>query len=149
MKIREAEVSDVPALEVVRRQAVEAGFTDVYDRDTFAPLVATPDEALRERVRESAWVVLVAESEVTAVGFAALETDTGRIQGPYTAPNHWGRGCARRLIGKLADRAQSEGLQLLHADAPRNAVGFFERCGFETRQTVGGAIERVRVVKTL
>lgn len=149
MKIREAEVSDVPALEVVRRQAIEAGFTDVYDRETFAPLVATPDQALPDRVRKPAWLVLVAESEVTAVGFAALETDTGRIQGPYTAPNHWGRGCARRLIDRFADRAQSEDLELLHADAPRNAVGFFEQCGFEKRQTVSGAIERVRVVKSL
>lgn len=149
MKIREAEASDVPALEVIRRQAIEAGFTDVYERETFAPLVATPDEALPERVREPAWLVLVAESEVTAVGFAALETATGRIQGPYTAPNHWGQGCARRLIDRFVDRAQSEGLALLRADAPRNALGFFERCGFEKRQTVEGAIERIRVVKSL
>lgn len=149
MNVREADPADAPALDVIRQQAIEAGFTGTYDRDDFAELVASSDRDLPDRLGDPTWLVLVGESDVTPVCFAALETATGRIGALYTAPEHWGRGCASELLERFETRAREEGLDALRADATHNAVGFFEGRGFERQGTVSGTVERVRVVKDL
>lgn len=149
MNVREATISDVPALEVVRRQAIEAGFSDEYDRAAFADLVASADDRLPVWVDDPEWLVLVSESEVTPVGFGALDTATGEIGALYTTPEHEGKGSASTILKRFEQRARTAALDLLHATVPRNAVGFFERQGFDRLGTVDGAIQRVRVSKPL
>lgn len=151
MNVREATAADVPALDVIRRQAIEAGFTGEYDRAAFADLVASPDDRLPEWVADPAWVVLVAESEVTSVGYGALDSETGELGALYTAPDHEGRGCASTLLERFERRAREAGRDRLHAAVPRNAVGFFEQRGFDRGETIerDGDVERVCVVKSL
>ncbi|MBX0321943.1 GNAT family N-acetyltransferase [Halomicroarcula sp. F13] len=151
MNVREATAADVPVLDVIRRQAIEAAFTDEYDRAAFADLVASPDDRLPEWVADPAWVVLVAESDVTAVGYGAVNTATGEVGALYTAPEHQGRGCGSTLLAQFERRAREGGRDRLHAAVPRTAVGFFEGRGFERGETVerDGDVRRVRVEKSL
>ncbi|GGN84788.1 MULTISPECIES: GNAT family N-acetyltransferase [Haloarcula] len=151
MNVREATAADVPALDVIRRQAIEAAFTGEYDRAVFADLVASPDDRLPEWVADPAWVVLVVESEVTAVGYGAVNTETGELGALYTAPDHEGSGCGSTLLEQLERRACEAGRDRLRAATPRTAVGFFERHGFERGETVerDGDVRRVRVAKPL
>lgn len=149
MNVREAGPADIPSLEVVRQQAVEAGLSGEYDRTEFADLVATPDDRLRDWVRDTDWRVLLCAGDLTPVAFGALETTTGRVGALYTAPAHEGRGCATALLERFEERGRAASLDRLHAAVPRNAVGFFEARGFERRGTVTGTIERVRVAKPL
>jgi GNAT superfamily N-acetyltransferase len=152
MNVRRATQVDLPGLEVIRQQAIESAFTDEYDRQDFAHLVATPEDRLEGWITGSSHLVLVGESEVTEVCFGVLERETGTIRGLYTAPNHAGHGCASAILERFEAAAREEGLDHLEVAAPLNAVGFFESRGFE-RPAVEevdvdrGAIERLRLVK--
>lgn len=156
MEVRAATQADIPGLEVVRQQAIEAGFTGEYDRSTFAPLVASPDDRLEGWITADPYRVLVVDTEVTVVSFGVLDCDAGEILGLYTVPNHAEQGCATALVDAFETTAREDGHTELRADATRNAVGFFEARGFERRDTVerpmGGEeviLECVRVVKPL
>lgn len=130
-EIREAVPDDVPSLEIIRRQAIESGFSDEYDRDGFAPLVAEADANLPEWVTDDATLVLVAETEITPVCFGVYERDESTISALYTAPDYQHHGCASALV----DRFEREGRRLkadaIQVTAPRNAVPFFEKVGFD------------------
>lgn len=133
--IREATPADAPALDVIRQQAMEAGFTDHYPRSAFADLVAAPDERLRDRIGAPDTLVLVVEADVTLASFGAYEVPSARIVALYTAPEYQDEGRASALLGRFERRAREDGKDRLHATVPLNAVGFFERRGFERRGT--------------
>lgn len=134
--IREAEAGDVPGLRVLRSQAIEASFSDAYDRDDFADLVAAGGGALDERVADDATTVLKAQTEVTPVGFATVEcasdeSTTAELLGVYVSPDYEREGFGRGLVEQVEERAREAGAQELRVTAPSVAVGFFEAVGFE------------------
>lgn len=133
--IREATIEDVPSLEVIRKQAIEAGFTDHYPRSEFADLIATPDDRLRAWIESPDALVLMAETDVTPVGFGAYEVPTARVLALYTAPEYQGEGCASALLERFERRARDDGKDRLRATVPPNAAGFFDRRGFDRRRT--------------
>lgn len=148
--IREATASDVPSLEIVRQQAIEAGFTGRYDRSEFVDLVATPDDRLPDWIDASETLVLVAETDVTTVGYGAYAPSSGRILALYTAPAYQGEGCATELLDRFEARARTDGRERLRATVPLNAVEFFRNRGFERRErTERDGIAQVAVVKPL
>lgn len=133
--IREATAEDVPSLEVIRKQAMEAGFTGQYPRAAFADLVASPDHRLPEWVGADNTLVLVAETDVTPVGYGVYEVQSGRILSLYTAPEYQNEGWASRILDRFEQRARAEGTDRLEATVPLNAVEFFRHRGFERRHT--------------
>lgn len=148
--IREATPADVPGLEVVRQQAVEAGFTEQYDRDDFVDLVATPDDRIPDWIDAPGTLVLVAETDVTTVGYGAYAPSSGRILALYTAPAYQGEGCATELLDRFERRARRDGRGQLRATVPLNAAGFFRNRGFERRErTERHGVAHVVVTKSL
>lgn len=117
-------------LEIVRQQAIEAGFSDVYERETFADLVAQPHPDLQEWIEDAAVSVPLLETSVTPVSFGAFRVDNARILALYTAPEYQERGLASRLLKTFIDRARKHGTPRLEVHAPRNAVSFFEHHDF-------------------
>lgn len=134
--IREATHADVPSLEVVRRQAIEAGFTDEYERSDFADHVARPDASLPEWLASETHLAVLAETEVTVVGYGVLDRQAATIRALYTAPAYQESGCASALLDRFERVARDTGATTLHVASPANAVGFFERLGFEQTGTV-------------
>jgi len=126
--IREATGEDVPSLEILRRQAIEAVCSDVYDRERFADLVATPDDRLRSWVDADSMTVLVAETSITPVSYVAFAN--GEIHGIYTSPDYQREGFASALLEAIESRAADDGLSRLSTVAPAVSAGFFEACGF-------------------
>jgi GNAT superfamily N-acetyltransferase len=133
--VREAVPKDVPSLTVIRQQAMEAGFTDEYPRSDFADLIAAPDDRLHEWIGSTDTLVLVAEMEITPIGFGVYEVSSARIPALYTAPEYQGEGCASSLLERFERRARNDGADRIQATVPLNAVGFFERRGFERERT--------------
>ncbi|ACV10798.1 GCN5-related N-acetyltransferase [Halorhabdus utahensis DSM 12940] len=125
--IREAASEDVPSLEILRRQAIEAACSDVYDRERFADLVATPDDRLPMWV-EGSGTVLVAETSITSVGYVVVED--GNVHGIYTSPDYRREGFARSLLEAAQRHAGDHNWSHLRAVAPEVSAGFFEACGF-------------------
>lgn len=148
--IRAATREDVPSLEVLRRQALEAGLTGTYDQSEIAPLVATPDDRLPDWVASAETVVLVAATDITPIGFGAYDPAPGRVLGLYTAPAYQGRGCASAILDRFEARARADGHRRLRVAAPLTAVSFFEARGFERRDRLERAgITRIDLEKPI
>lgn len=129
--IRDAEPEDVPSLEIVRRQAIEAGLEGVYDRAEFAPLVASPTANLPEWITADDALTLVVETAVTVVAYGIYDIPAQRIRALYTAPDYQRCGCASALLDRFETRANQDDADEISVVAPRNAVPFFESHGFE------------------
>jgi GNAT superfamily N-acetyltransferase len=54
-----------------------------------------------------------------------------RLRGMVTEPIHQGRGLGRSLLAEAVERLRASGFEVLWANARDNALGFYERLGFE------------------
>lgn len=133
--IREAEPADAPSLDVIRRQAIEAGYSERYRRSAVADHVAAADERLSDWLGTDDAHVLVAETDVTTISFGAYLRPSGCVVALYTAPEYQGTGCATALLDRFERLARRDGRDRLRATVPLNAVAFFEHRGFERQRT--------------
>jgi GNAT superfamily N-acetyltransferase len=127
--IRAATVDDVPSLDVLRRQAIDAAFRDEYAQSVVTDLTASPDDALRSRVESDRYDVRLAETEVTVVSYGILDLTACRLEGLFTNPAYQREGFGSLLLDRLTDAADCERLT---ARVPEPAVAFFEAAGFQT-----------------
>lgn len=126
--IRAVEPSDVPGLGILRRQAIEATFRSDYDRAEFVDLVAGTDDDLEQWVHNEAVTVLLVETEVTPVSYAALDRETAELLALFTSPDYQEEGFATLLLDRIEERTDVSTVETV---APEPAVGFFQRRGFE------------------
>lgn len=135
-EIREATRTDLPSLDIVRRQAVEAGFTDAYERSEFADLVARRDANPQEWITSETHLTLLAETSVTVVSYGVLDRQSATIRALYTAPAYQESGYASALLDRFEQTARNVNAASMSVTSPSNAVGFFECAGFERTGTV-------------
>lgn len=133
---REANGSDVPSLEIVRRQAIEDGFSGAFDRSSFADLVAGDDAELPHWVDSPAYDVVVVESEVTILAYGVFDRERAVVRGLYTAPAYQREGWASRLLERFEGSARSVGHDAIEATVPLTARDFFQARGFEDQESV-------------
>ncbi|MFB6163475.1 MAG: N-acetyltransferase family protein [Halococcoides sp.] len=124
-ELRPAHPDEASALDVLRRQAIEATYSDHVDRSEFADLVATPDAALAERIANPDWRVIVAATDHAQAGYAVLDRDRRRVTGIYVAPHRQREGLGSALLDRLLDDHP------VRASAPTPVVEFFEANAFE------------------
>lgn len=149
-EIREVTPRDVPSLEVIRRQAIEAAFEGTYDRADFAELVATSEADLVDWIESDTHLALLVETEVTTLAFGVYDCASRELRALYTAPDYQRHGCATALLDRFTDRATETGADEVGVVAPRTAVSFFEKRGFERRATVErDGLPFVRLTKPL
>jgi putative acetyltransferase len=80
---------------------------------------------------------VVAERRGEVSGFGDLVFDSpdvdadGEVRAVYVHPRHAGRGIGSTLLAELEGYARGIGLGSLELSASLNAVGFYERAGYE------------------
>jgi putative acetyltransferase len=80
---------------------------------------------------------VVAERDGAVAGFGDLVTDPadvdaeGEVRAVYVHPDHARRGVGAALLAELEGYARGAGLGSLVLSASLNAVGFYERAGYE------------------
>lgn len=151
--LREAEASDTATLDIVRRQAIEIGLTDEYERDQFADLVAQPDPDLQNWIESDSFSVSVIGSDLTPFSYGILDLNTGEIKGLYTAENYRKEGYGSRLIDYFVSEARENDLTKLDVKSPKNTVKFFLKNNFnrldQTHQHSETGIKLVEMEKNL
>lgn len=148
--VRPATLADRPALEIIRRQAIEASWSDRYDRERFADLVAAPDAELAEWLGRNRYLSLVVETSVTPVAYAVCDLETGELLALYTAPDYERRGYATRLLERIQDCVAASTGSSLEVWTPEPAADFFRENGFVTvDERAESPIPRVRLRKHL
>lgn len=150
VSLRPATPSDVPTLEIIRRQAIEAGFSPHYPRHRYADLVATPDPDLPEYVERDAFVTVVAETPVTPAAYAAGRLADGELLAVYTTPDYERRGYGKRVVDRVADHVRQTGGERLFVWAPDHTRPFFEACGFQaTEERTEDPVSQIRMERSL
>lgn len=145
--LRPATPADRPALEIIRRQAIEAEYSDTYDRSRYADLVATPDTTLQQWLTTDRYVALLLETEVTPTAYGVLDADEGRVVALYTAPSYMREGHATRLLDAMEARCDHP---VLTVTAPPPIVDFFRERGFDTPgEQTGDKLPRISLRKDL
>ena len=97
---------------------------------------------------------LVAVRSHVPVGFGSLRAG-GEVAGIYVDPEAQGSGAGRLLLGAIEHLAKSRGVGMLALEATLNAVGFYERMGFQRLMPIshpieaGGFMELVRMTKLI
>jgi GNAT superfamily N-acetyltransferase len=129
--IRAAEPADLTELEILRAQALKATFQSEHDRRTVADLVATVDDELAAWIDDESYRVLVAETEITPVCYAALDREEGEVLTVVTSPDYTREGFASEVLARIEEDASDHGHEMLSASAPQPVAPFFESNGFE------------------
>ena len=132
MTVRDAEPGERAALEGLWRRA-----SDVWE-EYRADLAAHPDAIALPPELITAGRVRVAVSDDGAVlGFSvllAVRDDACELDGLFVEPGAMRGGFGRALVDDAATRARAEGARWVSVIANPNAVGFYERLGFEPRE---------------
>lgn len=148
--LRPATVEDRPSLEIVRRQALEAAFTEHYDRARYADLVATPDPELAPWLADDRYLSLLVETPATPVAYLVCDRRRAELLALYTSPDYEGRGYATRLLRSASDDIAESGAETLTIWAPEPSLGFFRTRGFTaTDERTSEDIPRQRMAKSL
>ena len=151
--IRPATEDDRDAIHSVHVAAIEAGGRRAYDDLQVVAWAASPDPneyvLAKDRVP-----CFVAERGGPVAGFAQVDLDAGHFEKLYVHPDHARRGIATTLVERVESAAVDDGVEELTVVASRNAVGFYERAGYEHEATIdktlttpGGESVAIRCVR--
>jgi putative acetyltransferase len=152
--VREPRPADREAIASLHVAAIEAFGPEAYDDDEVAAWAASDDSpAERYAIEEGYWVV--AERERGLAGFGELDPRAGEVVAVYVHPDHARSGVGSALLASLEGYARGVGLAELALTASRNAVGFYERAGYERdgpvvhETSTGVELDCVRMTKRL
>lgn len=149
-KIREADEEDIPVLDIVRKQAIEAGYEDAYEQSEFSPLVAAPDKDIENWLTSDHIVVYLIETRYTPACYGAYDRMNGQILDIFTAPEYERKGYAGRILSRFEETASEDGQNKIYVHAPYNARPFFEKKGFrETGEVEKDGLEALEFTKDI
>ena len=110
---------------VIQRAACVESFPHIFPPE----LYPFPDDEVRQRWREFAGIVLLAERDGVPVGIAGVESCW--LHGFYVVPEHWGTGVAAELHEAALDAmADCPELKLWVLEDNHRARRFYEKHGW-------------------
>ena len=132
MDVRPATYEDRAALPKVHTAAVEAFGPDGYSveevREWAGADERSPDDYAVDAGGEH-FTVAVRNDEIA--GFGHLVLDVEAVHAVYVHPDHARHGVGSTLLAELEGYARGRGLRKLNLLSSLNAVGFYERAGYE------------------
>lgn len=143
VEVREARLADRTAVRDVHVAAVRELGSAAYDERVVAAWAGDENRDPRSyRVAGEDVVFLVAVDAGDVVGFGELTTAEdatdgyevdadAEIRAVYVAPDHAGEGVGTALLTDLEARDRASGVSTVVLIASLNAVGFYERHGYE------------------
>ena len=132
MYVRPATATDRTALPALHTASVRAFGPAHYDADAVRrwakPDVRSPEDYETETDDEH-FVVAVRDGAVA--GFGHLVPAVSEVHAVYVHPDHARRGVGSALLAELEGYARGRDLDHLSLQSSLNAVGFYERAGYE------------------
>lgn len=132
MYVRPATGEDRALLPALHTAAVEAFGPDGYDAEQVRKWAKADDRSPDDYEVDSAdehFTVAVRDGEVA--GFGHVVPDVDEVHAVYVHPDHAGRGVGSTLLAELEGYARGRGCSTLALQSSLNAVGFYERTGYE------------------
>lgn len=140
MRVRPVRPDDFEAVREVHQRAVRAEGPRAYDADQVA---AWADWSGVDELDTDDGHAVLADRDGEPAGFGRLAVDDGEVVAVYVHPDHAGEGVGTALLAHLEGYARGAGLAELRLWSSLNAVGFYERAGYErvgrdSHETTGG-----------
>jgi putative acetyltransferase len=161
--VRDAEPDDAETVAAAHVAAIEELGPAAYDDAQVAAWAERPGGAdpYREQARDEDHTFVVGEQGSHVVGFGHLvppgkreegREHVGEVRAVYVHGEHVRDGVGTALLEHLEAAARERGLRSLELTASMNAVGFYERHGFErveetVHETTGGVALAVVVMR--
>lgn len=136
--IRPAEPDETEAIFVVHVAAIIAHGPAVYTEKQVAAWAAKTDgtERYAASIEDPSIEIVVAESDDCIVGFGELDVENGEIKAIFVDPDYSDRGIGSSLLSHFEQRLRDEGFSRVRLRAALNAVGFYERRGYDPDERV-------------
>jgi len=132
LTIRKAREEDAKAVGRVHREAIREQSRGHYtDEQIEAWTSPRPPGHFEKVIREKE--MYVAEEDGEVVGFGGLHVEAAEVDAVFVSPTAAGRGVGLKLLWTVEERAREAGLKSLRLDASLNAIGFYERAGYELK----------------
>jgi len=150
MQVRPGTRADREAVLALHRAAVLAGGPTAYDDEQVAAW-ATRGDPSDYPVDDPTREFVVCERDGDVAAFGDLDREAGEVVAVYVHPDHARGGVGSAVLDRLETAAREAGHDEATLVASRNAVGFYERRGYErvvveTHETTGDvALECVRM----
>ncbi len=140
--VREAGDGDRRAIATLHEASIQAFGPEAYTGEQVEAWASGKDPEGYPIGEEGSYLV-VAEREDGVAGFGHLVVPDREVTAVYVDPDHARRGVGTAILEELASEADDRELDELSLVASRNAVGFYERRGWErvenlTHETTGG-----------
>ena len=154
MRVREATSGDASAVLALHREAILARGPGAYDGDQVAAW-AERDDPSRYPIGDPNHEFVVCEVDDEVIAFGDLDAESGEIVGVYVHPEYDRRGVGTAVLERLETAAADRGHGRVELTASKNAVGFYERRGYERLEEVrhtttdGVELDCVRMGKRL
>jgi putative acetyltransferase len=138
VSIRQASADDNLDVMSVKRAAIQDGADERYSAEQVAAWTPGTEELhdYEATLEDEGFLVLVAEIGSAVVGFAILDVESGALLALYIQPGQRGTGIGSTLLGHVETSASMNGADTVALLASHNAVGFYERHGYERVETV-------------
>jgi putative acetyltransferase len=75
--------------------------------------------------------IYVAEYEGQVAGYGIIELETKQVQAVYVSPHHARKGVGTAVLRALEQAAVEAGIDTLRLTASLNAVGFYQKAGYQ------------------
>ncbi|MFC4448298.1 GNAT family N-acetyltransferase [Halorussus aquaticus] len=131
--LRPAKPSDTEAILVVHVAAIIAHGPSAYTDEQVAAWAAKPEGTDRytNAIEDSSTELVVAETDGRVVGFGKLDVERGEVEAVFVDPERNGEGIGSAILNHFEQRLRDEGFEVVRLRAVLNAVGFYERQGYE------------------
>lgn len=137
MQVRRATPGDALAVFALHVASIRTFGPECYDPDQVRAWARKDHGPEGYPTDEDGHHFVVAERRSEVAGFGDLVPDSedvdadGEVRAVYVHPRHAGRGVGTALLAELEGYARGAGLGSLELSASLNAVGFYERAGYE------------------
>lgn len=135
--IRRAEESDLGAVLTVHCASIRTLCAGHYTPEQLAEWTAMQSIARYAALRATRimWVACDDAPDAKIVGFGVVSPTEGVLNAIYVAPSVNGRGVGRELVVACETAARETGCARLELNATPNAIGFYQRLGYQARGT--------------
>jgi putative acetyltransferase len=137
MQVRPATPEDAPAVFALHVASIRTLGPEGYDPDQVRAWARKDHGPEGYPIDEEGHHFVVAEREGEVAGFGDLVPDSEEvdaeadIRAVYVHPEHAGRGVGSTILAELEGYARGTGVGSIGITASLNAVGFYERAGYE------------------
>ena len=86
-------------------------------------------------MKDESNVGVVAVDSDTIIGFGFFNADAGELRALYILPQYIGHGAGSRIMARLEDMAKEKQISRLSLQSTINAVGFYQKFGYQNIKT--------------